>query len=135
MKVWIQGILSGIAGIIAYYAGGFDFALKIMLGAVVIDYISGLLSAWHNKAISSRIGAKGIIKKVGLFLLVAVANIVQMIVSIPIREVVIFYLIANEMISILENVGGMGIGIPPVLTDALAQIKNKNTDEKGKNND
>lgn len=135
---WLQGVVASVTGVIAYYVGGFDFALKIFLGTVIIDYISGVLCAWHNKTISSKIGIKGIIKKVALFLLVVVANMAQMVIDIPIREVVIFYLIANETISILENIGSIGIKIPPILTDALEQIKDKKSKEdieKGDKND
>lgn len=128
MKNFINFVTGTLATMLVYFLGGWDIALKILLTVVVIDYITGVLKAIYERDLNSSIGAKGIIKKVGYFMVVAVAVILDRITGETgaIRTLVIYFFVANEGISILENWGGMGLPLPQKLIDTLEQLKNDN---------
>jgi toxin secretion/phage lysis holin len=95
---------------------------------VVVDYITGLMRAITEKSLSSRIGAKGIVKKVLIFLLVGIANLADVYLLTggeALRTAVIFFYIANEGISLLENATAIGLPVPEKLKDVLAQLHGK----------
>lgn len=122
-----------IGAMLVYFLGGWDIALQLLLIAVCLDYITGILKAIYKKKLSSEIGAKGIVKKVLYFIVVAVAVVLDKITGDTgaIRTLVIYFFIANEGISILENCGDMGVPFPQKLKDTLEQLKNDN-DPKSK---
>ena len=99
---------------------------------VILDYITGILKAIYNKKVSSEIGAKGIVKKICFFVLVAVSTLVDRIVGNTgaIRTTVIYFFVANEGISILENCGSMGLPLPNILKSTLEQLRNDNKNKK-----
>lgn len=113
---------------VVYYLGGLDAALKTLLVLMVLDYITGLCKAIVNKEINSIIGAKGIIKKVGYLVIVAVSVLLDEIVGNTgaIRNLVVYFFVANEGISILENWGKMGLPLPKKIIEVLEQIKSEN---------
>lgn len=106
--------------------------MKTLLVLMVLDYITGLCKAIANKEINSIIGAKGIIKKVGYLIIVAVSVLLDEVVGNTgaIRNIVIYFFVANEGISILENWGAMGLPLPKKITEVLEQIKNENGGDK-----
>lgn len=128
MKTGISLFLSTLATGLVYFLGGWDIALKLLLIMVALDYITGVLKAIHNKEVNSLIGLKGIIKKFGYFIIVALATILDRIMGDTgaIRTLVIYFFIANDGISILENWGGMGLPLPQKLFDVLEQLRNDN---------
>ena len=128
MKNIINFINGTLATALVYFLGGWDISLEILVIAVVLDYISGICKAIFNKKLNSEVGLKGIIKKVGYFIIVAVAVLLDRIAGNTgaIRTLVIYFFVANEGISILENWGGMGLPLPQKLTDVLEQLKNDN---------
>lgn len=128
MKTGISLFISALTTGIVYFLGGWDIALKLLLIIVVLDYITGVLKAINNKEVNSHIGLKGIIKKFGYFIIVAVAVILDRIMGDTgaIRTLVIYFFIANDGISILENWGGMGLPLPQKLFDVLEQLRNDN---------
>lgn len=117
---------------VVYYLGGLDAALKTLLVLMVLDYITGLCKAIVNKEINSIIGAKGIIKKVGYLVIVAVLVLLDEIVGNTgaIRNLVVYFFVANEGISILENWGKIGLPLPPKVLEVLEQIKSDNGGKK-----
>lgn len=129
---FILNFISGtlLTGVV-YFLGGLDLALETLLVIIVIDYLTGVLKAIHNKKLDSKIGARGIIKKIGYLCIVALAFLLDRIIgdSGMIRNVTIYFFVANEGISILENWAGLGLKTPNVLLDVLNQIKNKNKGE------
>ena len=127
MKETICAILSGISTALIYLLGGFDVALNCLLIAIVLDYVSGLIKAYNTKTLSSRIGFRGLLKKLGILILVMVAVLVDRVTgnSGAIRTVIIYYFVANEGLSIIENLGAAGIPIPKPLKDALKVLKNQ----------
>lgn len=129
MKNTISIILSTLATMLVYFLGGWDISLKLLITAVILDYITGLLKAIYYKKVNSTIGAKGILKKIGYFIIVAVAVIIDHITGETgaIRTLVIYFFVANEGISIVENWGSMGLPLPQKIIDVLEQLKNSNT--------
>ena len=128
MKNLINIITSTLATTLVYFLGGWDIALQILVVVVVLDYITGVCKAIYNKKMNSTVGLKGIMKKVGYFIVVAVAVILDRITggTGAIRTLVIYFFVANEGISILENWGGMGLPLPQKLMDTLEQLKSEN---------
>lgn len=128
MKNFINFINGTLATTLVYFLGDWDIALQTLIIVIVLDYITGLLKAIANKKINSTVGLKGIIKKVGYLVIVAVAVLLDRIAGNTgaIRTLVIYFFVANEGISILENWGGMGLPLPQKLIDTLEQLKNDN---------
>lgn len=128
MNEWISAIFSVIATTFIWLVGGFDVALSCLLVAIVIDYISGLIKAYNTKTLSSSIGFRGILKKVGILLIVMLSVIVDRITidNGGVRTLVIYYFVANEGLSIIENLAQAGLPVPKQLKNALKVIKKGN---------
>lgn len=129
MKEIICTAIAGITTGLVYLLGGFDVALQCLLIAIIIDYISGIVKAYVSKSLSSQIGLKGIIKKVGVLLVVMLAVLIDRVTgeSGAIRTLVIYYFVANEGLSIVENLAQSGVPIPKVIKDALKALKKENS--------
>ena len=123
MKYLINTILGGFITGITYFLGGWDKALEIMLILIVLDYLTGLLKAIYNKKLNSSVGLKGIIKKIGYLIIVALSVLLDKVVGNTgaIRTLVIYFFVANEGISIIENWGAMGLPLPDKLKETLEQ--------------
>ena len=123
---WVQMVVTAIGGFLGYFLGGMDSFLYALIAFVVIDYITGLMVAAIQKKVSSEVGFKGICKKMLIFILVGVANIVDKQIignGSAIRTAVIFFYLSNEGISILENTALIGLPVPQKLRDVLEQLK------------
>ena len=128
----IQLIFTAIGGYLGYILGGLDGFLYALIIFVVIDYITGLMAAIVERKLSSEIGFRGIFKKVLIFLLVAVGNIIDnnlIGTGGAVRTAVIFFYISNEGISIIENSTRIGLPIPEKLKNVLEQLHNKEGDK------
>ena len=120
-----------IGGFFVFLLGGWDKLIQALLLLMVIDYISGLIKAITQKELSSKVGFKGIGKKVLTLLVVAVAVIAENMIGIPaMREIVIMFFAVNEALSILENAGQSGLKLPPKLKESLIQIRDKENKEE-----
>lgn len=128
MNNWLSAIVSIVATTFVWLVGGIDVALQCLLVAIVIDYISGIIKAYNTKTLSSNIGFRGILKKVGILLIVMLAVLVDRVTidNGGIRTLVIYYFVANEGLSILENLAQAGLPIPKTLKNALKVIKKEN---------
>lgn len=128
MKNIMNFITGTLATALVYFLGGWDIALQTLIIVIVLDYITGICKSITNKKINSTVGLKGIIKKVGYLIIVAVAVELDRIAGDTgaIRTLVIYFFVANEGISILENWGGMGLQLPQKIFDVLEQLKNDN---------
>jgi len=123
-----QAIFTGLGGWIGYYLGGCDGLLYALIAFVVIDYITGVMCAVADHKLSSNVGFKGICRKVLIFLLVGIANIIDTkVLGQPgvLRTAVIFFYISNEGISLLENAGHLGLPIPGQLKAVLEQLHHR----------
>ena len=128
----IQLLFAGIGGWLGYFLGGCDGLLFALLAFVVIDYITGVMCAIADKTLSSEVGFKGICRKVLIFLLVGIANIldVQVIGTGSIlRTAVIFFYISNEGVSLLENAAHLGLPVPAKMKAVLEQLHDKSDKE------
>lgn len=124
----IQLIFTVIGGWLGYFLGGCDGLLYALIAFVVIDYITGIMCAVVDKNLSSEIGFKGICRKVLIFILVGIANIVDIQIvgtGSVLRTAVIFFYLSNEGISLLENSGHLGLPIPQKMMDILEQLHDR----------
>lgn len=127
MKHLINDVISAILTTFVYLVGGFDIAIQSLLIVIVIDYLTGIASAIYNKELSSKIGLKGILKKISYLCVVALSVVIDKLLgqSGLIRTLVIYFFVANDGLSIVENMAEMNIKLPKKLIDALEQIKKK----------
>lgn len=127
MKHLINDIGSVILTTTVYLLGGFDIAIQSLLIVIVIDYLTGIASAIYNKELSSKIGLKGIIKKFCYLLVVALSVVIDNLLgqSGLIRSLVIYFFVANDGLSIIENMAEMNVKLPQKLIDSLEQIRKK----------
>lgn len=144
LQIFISTALAGLL----YYLGIVAVPIIIMIVAMVIDYITGMMSAWLNAELSSKKGIKGIVKKVSYLALVAVAMIVDWLIccglqqiNVDIKYTVFFavlvavWLIINELISTLENLSRMGVPIPNFLKKIINRLKTTVDESEGNKND
>lgn len=126
---WISVIAGMVGGFLSYWLGGWDVLLKTIVFLAITDYITGLIKGFYLKELSSEIGFRGLLKKIVMFIVIAVAFVIQKMLgdNIPLREVVITFYIANEGLSLLEN-AAVFVPIPEKLKEVLLQLRDKNTD-------
>ena len=117
----IQLLFAGIGGWLGYFLGGCDGLLFALLAFVVIDYITGVMCAIADKTLSSEVGFKGICRKVLIFLLVGIANILDV--------QVIGTGSSNEGVSLLENAAHLGLPVPAKMKAVLEQLHDKSEKE------
>lgn len=128
---WAQAALAVLGGFLGWFLGGADGFLYALIAFVAVDYLTGVMCAIADKKLSSEIGAKGIFKKVFIFVLVGVGNVIDSLVlgdGGAVRTAVIFFYLSNEGISLLENAGRLGLPIPDKLRDVLAQLHGRSDD-------
>lgn len=129
----VFSVVLGIAGGIATrIVGGWDKALWTLVVIMCLDYITGIMKAVYTKRVSSAIGYKGLIKKIIILVIVALANIIENITggAAAMREMVIMFYIVNEAISILENAAVITPNMPKKLKDILLQIRGNEDDNR-----
>lgn len=129
----IQTVFAAIGGYIGWFLGGVDGFMYALITFVVIDYVTGLMVAVLERKLSSEVGFRGIFKKVMIFTLVGIGNIIDVHLiqnGSAIRTAVIFFYVSNEGISIIENSAKIGLPIPQKLKDILKQL---NKEEANKN--
>ncbi len=123
---WIKGAAAAIGGIAAYIWGGWDPLIIVLVAMVSIDYITGVINAGLQHGLSSQVGFKGLLKKIVIFMIVAVGTLIDRIIpatNAAVRTAVCMYYIANEGLSILENAAEMGLPLPTALKKVLGQIR------------
>ena len=124
----IQFVFAAVGGWLGWFLGGCDGLLYALLVFVIIDYITGVMCAVADHNLSSEVGFKGIARKVLIFLLVGIGHILdtQVIGSGSVlRTAVVFFFLANDGLSILENAAHLGLPIPEQMKDVLEQLHNR----------
>ena len=114
---FIQMVFMAVGGWLGWFMGGCDGLLYALIAFVVIDYLTGVMCAFADHTLSSEVGFRGICRKVLIFLLVGMANILDV--------AVIFFYISNEGVSLLENAGHLGLPIPKKMQEVLEQLHDK----------
>ena len=128
----IQLIFTAIGGWLGWFLGGCDGLLYALIAFVAIEYITGVMCAVIDHRLSSEVGFKGIFKKVLIFLLVGVANILDVQVigtGCVLRTAVIFFYISNEGVSLLENAAYLGLPVPEKIKTVLEQLHSRSESE------
>ena len=134
MYFWITIQLAfGAVGVwLGYFLGGCDGLLYALIAFAVIDYITGVMCAVNDRKLSSAVGFRGICRKVLIFLLVGIANILDIHVVGPgsvLRTAVIFFYISNEGVSLLENASHLGLPVPEKIKEVLEQLHDRSESE------
>ena len=129
----IQLIFSALGGWLGYFLGGCDGLLYTLLAFTAIDYITGVMCAVNDHTLSSEVGFRGICRKVLIFMLVGIANILDADVvgtGSVLRTAVIFFYISNEGVSLLENAAHLGLPVPQKIKAVLEQLHDRAEDEE-----
>ena len=123
--------------VVSYLFGGWSALLSILLTFVAMDYISGVLAAAKEGKLNSNIGLWGIARKVSIFVVVSIAHLVDTALgeSHLFRDAVIFFYLANEVLSITENLGRLGAPIPPIIRQAVEVLRGKSGDKDASSTD
>ena len=124
----VQMVFAAVGGWLGYFLGGNDGLLIALVLFVAVDYLTGVMCAVSDKVLSSNVGFKGICRKVLIFLLVGIANILDVHVigtGSVLRTAVIFFYISNEGVSLLENVAHLGLPVPGKIKAVLEQLHDR----------
>ena len=120
-----QMTFAAIGGFVGWFLGGFDGFLYALVAFVAIDYLTGVMCAINDKTLSSAVGFRGICRKVLIFTMVGLANILDVYIlgeGSVLRTAVIFFYLSNEGVSMLENAAHLGMPVPDKLKDVLEQL-------------
>lgn len=136
MKEFVCAALASIGTFLTFIFGDWDVALQCLVVAVALDYVSGVIKAFVKKELSSKIGVKGLLKKVGVFVVVALSVLLDKVSGSTgaVRTLVIYYFVANEGLSIVENLAETGLPIPDVIKKALKNLKSESKGKKKNGN-
>lgn len=124
----VQLIFSALGGWLGYFLGGCDGLLYTLLAFTAMDYITGIMCAVNDHTLSSEVGFRGICRKVLIFMLVGIANILDADVvgtGSVLRTAVIFFYISNEGVSLLENAAHLGLPVPEKIKMVLEQLHDR----------
>ena len=124
----MQMVFAAVGGWLGYFLGGCDGLLIALVVFAVVDYITGVMCAVNDKKLSSEVGFRGICRKVLIFFLVGVANILDVQVigtGSVLRTAIIFFYLSNEGVSLLENAAYLGLPIPTKLHKILEQLHDR----------
>ena len=132
LDIIFKSIVAGAGAVTGHLFGGWDVFVQVLLIFVIVDYVTGIIAGGANGKLNSKVGFRGILKKVMIFIIVAVAHWVDIVVGSTtgeeiaiFRDATIFFYVANELLSIIENAGEMGVPIPEKLMNAVEILKGK----------
>lgn len=139
----IKGIFTALTSAFFSFFGLLAIPILLLVGTNVTDYVTGLLaSKYRGKNLNSSVGMKGIFKKIGMWTLVFVGSMMDILINYSFSQfgielsfdcliacVVAIWIVCNEFISILENLNDMGVSLPPFLQPIIERIK-KQTENK-----
>lgn len=133
MDKLFKGAAAAAGAAISYLFGGWPAMLGVLLVLVVVDYVSGFAAAALEGKLSSTVGYRGIARKLGIFALVAIGHLIDTAIGEGnmVRDAAIWFYSANELLSIIENMGRVGVPIPPVIQQAVAVLQGKAGVNKG----
>ena len=131
-KLFIGGFIS----LFSYWLGGIDKALEVLIFMVVVDYLTGVFVAISQKCLNSKVGFKGIFKKFSMFIIVGVAVQLDLLFGQQniLRTIAIYFFIANEGFSLIENMGNLNIVVPEFLKEYFTQLQDRKWFHGTKNN-
>lgn len=115
----------GVVG--AYLFGGWPLLLQVLLIMTMADFVTGIMAAGTEGKLRSSVGLIGIARKVFIFVIVSIAHQVDVVLGGQhlLRDATVFFYMANELLSIIENGGRLGVPLPPVIKQAVEVLKGK----------
>ncbi|WP_019123331.1 phage holin family protein [Brevibacillus massiliensis] len=127
METTFKSIVAFGGAAASFLFGGWSMLLNILVAFVAIDYVTGILAAGAEGRLNSKVGRLGIARKVFTFLMVAIAHLVDTALGEQhiLRDAAIFFYLANELLSILENAGRVGLPVPELVKRAVEVLKGK----------
>lgn len=138
MKDFLHALFAGAIGTLAAYFNVLLIPLFVLVAVMLVDYVTGMMGASCTGKLNSRVGVTGILKKVGYLVLVAVGMVVDYLITSALVSIgvalqinycfgmiITIWLIINELISILENLGEMNIPLPHFLVNMIKSLKNR----------
>ena len=133
MEKIFNSCVAVIATFFTYLFGGWDVALSILITFMILDYITGVIWAYIQKNLNSEVGFKGLVKKCTILIVLIVGAMLDRLLNSGewvFRTLVAYFYIANEGISLLENISKLGVPIPAKIKDALEQLNKEGTEEQ-----
>ena len=133
MNKIISMISAGFFAICGFLWGQLYGLFYALIAFMILDYLTGIISAYIAKKLSSEVGFRGIARKVFILILVAVGHIIDTHVlgdGTVCRSAVVGFYLANEGLSILENAGKIGLPLPEKLLDVLEQLRKDDKNAK-----
>ena len=134
----VQMVFAAVGGWLGYFLGGCDGLLYALVAFVGIEYITGVTCGSADRKLNSEVGVKGIAKKILIFLLMGIANILDVNVigtGSVLRTAVVFFYISNEGVSLLENAAHLGLPVPEKMKKVLEQLHDRSDDDAGEDGD
>lgn len=128
----VQLVFAAVGGWLGWFLGGCDGLLYALIAFVTVDYITGVMCAVVDRELSSEVGFKGICKKIMIFLLVGIANLLDVNIignGSVLRTAAIFFYLSNEGVSLLENATHLGLPVPEKLKSVLQQLHDRSEEE------
>lgn len=127
MEKFYQTLLAIGAALITFAFGGWSGLLTVLLAFAITDYVTGVTAAAKKGELSSNVGLWGIAKKVLIFLIVAMGHLIDTALGTAgvVMDSIIYFYLSNEVLSIMENMGEIGVPLPPILEKAIAIFKEK----------
>lgn len=124
-------VMAVTGAVTGYFWGGWSLLLHLLLWFVIIDWLTGWAAAWMNGELRSRIGYIGIARKMTIFLIIAITHLIDQVLGEMnyFQNTVTFFYLANELLSIIENVGRMGVPIPQSLRKVVGVFQTKSEEE------
>lgn len=133
MEKVFNSTVAVVATFFTYLFGGWDAAIGILIVFMCLDYATGVIVAYQNNLLDSEVGFKGLVKKFMILVILIVAVMLDKLMNTGtwvFRTLVCYFYIANEGISLLENVSNLGVKIPDKLKDALVQLNKDESEEE-----
>lgn len=117
----VKSVSTGAGAMIGYFFGEWSVMINLLLMLVIVDWVTGWAAAWINGELKSRTGYRGIARKVAIFVMITIAHFIDKAVGDLhyFQDAVIFFYLANELLSVIENMGRMGVPMPKVLRHAV----------------
>ena len=129
----LKGSIAILGTVFTWLFGAWDMALIVLISFMALDYLTGLLKGWFNQTLSSDVASKGIAKKSLILIILIIAVLLDRLLNADtwvFRTLVCYFYIGNEGISLIENLGELGLPIPSKVRDALIQLKNEDIENK-----
>ena len=133
MEKVFNSTVAVVATFFTYLFGGWDAAIGILIVFMCLDYATGVIVAYQNNLLDSEVGFKGLVKKFMILVILIVAVMLDRLMNTGtwvFRTLVCYFYIANEGISLLENVSNLGVKIHDKLKDALVQLNKDESEEE-----